>query len=158
MANSLSPNEVYQRCLALLSQREHSQHELRQKMLRHGVSEALVEATLKRLQADGYQSDARFVESFVRSRLNKRHGGRKIAYELQQRGISAAHAKAEIGKYDDEQLANAQTLIVRKAPRGDINTLFTDFKLKEKVTRSLVNKGYDFDTIRSAFTHLQDEL
>ncbi len=158
MVDSLSPNAVYQRCLALLSRREYSQGELRQKMIRQGVDENTIKATLSRLQADGYQSDARFIESFVRSRLNKRHGGKKIAYELQQRGISSALAKAEIAKHDEEQLANAQTLIVRKAPRGDINTLFTDFKLKEKVTRSLVNKGYDFDTIRSAFARLREGM
>lgn len=153
----VSESEAYQRCLAVLSRREHSQSELRYKMQQHGVENNIIEAVLARLVADNYQSDERFAEVFCRSRVGRKYGAQKIRYELQQKGIDTALADEYLSQYTDELLYNAQTLIERKAPRGDVSALLNDFKLKNKVSRSLQNKGYDYDTIHLAFEALQEE-
>ncbi len=152
----VSHEEAYTRCLNLLSRREYSQHELRYKMAQF-VDDDVIDEVIQRLQADGYQSDERFVESFVRSRIGKRHGAKKIRYELQQKGIASDRADKELSKYLDEQLDNAKTLIERKLPRGGISELLGNFTLKNKVTRSLVSKGYDFEVINLAFEVLKEE-
>lgn len=153
----ITEQTAYQRCIDLLSRREHSQVELRRKMQHSGVDDQLIEVVLTRLQTDNYQSDERFAEVFTRSRVARKYGAKKITYELKQKGIENHLVNQEIIKYNDDFLENAQQLIRRKAPRGDISAIFSDIKLKDKITRSLVSKGYDFDVIRLAFEILQEE-
>ena len=81
------------RALAWLAQREHSRSELRGKLLRHlsrqpadeaaepAEAEPAVEALLDWLQAHGYLSDERFVESRIHARA-ARFGNLRIRQEL----------------------------------------------------------------------------
>lgn len=148
---------VYHRCLTVLARREHSQHELRQKMQKNGVDSESIESVLARLIEENYQSDQRFAEVFTRSRVSRKYGERKIRYELQQKGIDDSLVDEQLAQYTDEFLANAKQLIERKAPRGDITAMFADNKSKDKITRSLSHKGYAFDMIRLAFDELKEE-
>lgn len=153
----MTESEAYNRCLALLSRREHSVAELRYKMQQNGLDDTLIESVLQRLIKDNYQSDARFTEVFTRSRVARKVGAKKIVYELKQKGIEAHLANQEIAKYRHAFLDNAKQLLTRKAPQGNIAAIFDNMKLKDKITRSLVNKGYDFDVIRLAFDVLKEE-
>lgn len=83
----MSESAVYQAAVRLLSRREHSTRELREKLIRKGWPREITEPVLSRLQEDGLQSDERFAESFVRSRVARCHGPLKIRAALQQRGI-----------------------------------------------------------------------
>lgn len=154
---TMTANEAYQRCVTLLARREHSQLELSHKMAQNGVDSEEIDAVLARLIADNYQSDERFSEVFTRSRVSRKVGAKKIRHELKQKGIDSQRAEAEIEKYHQQFLDNAQALIARKAPRGDLTAMVGDFKLREKITRSLFNKGYDYDTIQLAFELLKEE-
>ncbi len=151
----------YNRCIALLSRREHSVLELTQKLSQQGCGQGynqeVIENIIAKLISLNYQSDERFAEVFCRSRVSKKNGSRKVRYELQQKGIDDHLINREIAKYPDEFLANAISLIERKAPRGDISAIFADFKLKDKISKSLFNKGYDFDTIKQAFEIIREE-
>lgn len=155
--NKTTENEAYQRCLAVLARREHSRLELRQKMQKNGVDSETIDVVLARLLADNYQSDQRFAEVFCRSRVGRKYGAKKIRYELQQKGIPAELGETYLSLYAAAFLDNAKQLIERKAPRTDMNAVFSNVKLKDKITRSLLNKGYDYDTIRLAFEVLQEE-
>lgn len=74
------------KALDYLSRREHSQQELRLKLASHEeVSE--LEPLLAQLVQENLQSDARFTESYVRSRVSSGYGPLRIEQELSQRGI-----------------------------------------------------------------------
>lgn len=156
--HTLDSISAYNACIDLLARREYSQQELRQKLTQKGADNEVIDTCLERLINENYQSDQRFTEMFVRTRVGQRYGPRKIHYELQQKGIETPLATAETAKYLDDILDNAQLLIERKAPRGDIFTIFNDRKLKEKVTRFLVGRGYEYDTINLAFEIVQENL
>ena len=79
--------DAYVAAVRLLARREHSRRELRRKLLHRGHSGQAVDATLDRVAADGYQSDARFAESFVRVRVARGQGVVKIRAGLRERGI-----------------------------------------------------------------------
>jgi len=73
--------------LRLLANREHSKNELTQKMLLKGHQRATVESVVDELATEGWQNDARYAESFIRSRLLKGQGPARIIYDLRQQGI-----------------------------------------------------------------------
>lgn len=106
--------ELKARALRLLALREHSQLELKRKLLRLEPDENIVDAVLARMIETGLQSDQRFAESYIRSRA-QRFGAQRIARDLRQRGIAddlAAQAWASTGT--DDEMARAVAVWQRK--------------------------------------------
>ena len=77
----------YDAGLRALVGREHSTLELKRKLIRKGHSPDVVDAVVDRLQQDGALSDERFVDVFVRSRIQRGDGPIKIRLALSERGI-----------------------------------------------------------------------
>ena len=79
------------KALRFLAAREHSVQELRRKLgrgrTRGGADDATIETVLETLQRDGYLSDSRFAEAFVRSRTGRGQGPAKIRAGLIERGV-----------------------------------------------------------------------
>ena len=75
------------RALRLLARREHTRHELEQKLAPHAPDEGALAALLEDLAAQGWISDARVVEQLVHSRRG-RYGPARIRQLLTQRGVS----------------------------------------------------------------------
>lgn len=71
-----------------LGQREHGQRELERKLKRKGHSAELIERVLSYLLEHDLQSDARFAEGLVRSRVQRGYGPMKIRQELSSKGVS----------------------------------------------------------------------
>lgn len=89
MANSLSQAQFLKNsALKMLAMREHSQFELREKLMQKaGVDEGL-EALLAYLAEADLQSDVRFAEAFLQMRRRQGKGPLLIRMELKQKGIS----------------------------------------------------------------------
>jgi regulatory protein len=83
--------EIKEACLQYLIRREHSQQELLRKILAKGYPQSSILMIINELTEQGLQSDARFAESYARSRVHKGVGPLRIKAELQQRG-AAEHA------------------------------------------------------------------
>ena len=77
-------------CLKLLAQREHSRNELFNKLTKKGYCPSDIQPVLIELAQMDLQSDQRFIESYVRQRLQKGYGIMAIRYELIKKGINFA--------------------------------------------------------------------
>ena len=71
----------------LLARREHSRQELQRKLANKGFEPLDITQVLAALSDEGLLSDERFTEAFINSRLQRGTGPKKIALELQQRGV-----------------------------------------------------------------------
>lgn len=129
----------------MLSRREHSRHELQQKLEHKGFDTDEVESALCRLMEENLQSDERFVESFVHSRRERGSGPRKIAAELSQKGVS----ESLISQYLDDRsplwIERASEVRVRKFGPA----LPTDFKEKARQMRFLQQRGFTAEQIQN---------
>lgn len=105
-------------------------------------------AEAERLLADlvemNFVSDERFVESFIRGKMNiKRWGKVKMRVELHQRGISDEIINQKFDEIDDEQyFANLRYLVEkwsRENPQGE----------KVKLIKFLLSKGYEMGDINA---------
>lgn len=90
-------------CLRLLTGREHSRKELLQKLAVKGFAKERIDPILDELAEESWQSDARYAESYARSRILKGYGPAFIAYELRQNGIDPGN----IPSFDLEALAES---------------------------------------------------
>ncbi|MCU7844831.1 MAG: recombination regulator RecX [Candidatus Thiodiazotropha sp. (ex Monitilora ramsayi)] len=62
----------------------------------------LIEQVLDQLQRDGLQSDERFTELFIESRMRKGQGPVRIRLELKERGVDSSLTERALEVYEDE--------------------------------------------------------
>ena len=79
--------EVKRIAINLLARREHSKHELQNKLKRHAFDISTIDLVLNELAANRQQSDERFTEAYINSRINRGYGPIRIQQELRERGI-----------------------------------------------------------------------
>jgi regulatory protein len=92
---AINPADVRLAAMNLLARREHSLHELRQKLRRRFPDESVVALELARLQDENLQSDQRYAESYLRQRSGRGYGPQRVRREMRDKGLS------------DEQIADA---------------------------------------------------
>lgn len=82
-----STAKIQHLALEMLAQREHSAWELWRKLNARGYPSTLIESVLEDLRGENLQSDQRFTESYIRSRVERGFGPYRIAAELKERRI-----------------------------------------------------------------------
>ncbi len=131
--------DVYNRGVYLLSMREHSRLELEQKLSRKfNAPESLIKV-LDTLVDDGYLSDLRFVESFVRSRRLKGHGPSKVRQELVSKGVED-HLIEEYLEIDSEEWNELAHTVYQKKFGDSVPGDYADWA---KRARFLQGRGFN---------------
>lgn len=140
--------ELRDRAVALLARREHSRQELQHKLAQRGYGAEEINTALQQLQVDGYQSDARYAESLIRSRIAKAQGPLRIRAELAARGVADDLVEAALQQAEQETdwLALASDLLQRRH-HGEPAT---DFKEKARRMRYLQRRGFPASIARHA--------
>lgn len=134
--------------LRLLAQRDHSRHELAQKLRqRCEVDDESLAQTLDALQQSGYLDDARYAESFVRAAVARGRGPVKIAYELREHGVDACIISHVLGQSDTDWWALAQFQREKKFGAA----LPADFNERARQTRFLLGRGFSVEHTRAVF-------
>ncbi|TRX55800.1 regulatory protein RecX [Thalassomonas sp. M1454] len=138
--------DVKKAAYSLLSRREHSAKELKEKLVLREYQVADIEPVLSALAEQDIQSDLRFGESLLRTRLTKGYGWSYICAELKQKGLASdIIAQVEQTQSIDwfEQAKNAYQ---KRFPDPKIY----DQKDKAKRIRFLQYRGFDFEQISAA--------
>lgn len=141
-----TPPTPLQRALGLLVRREHSRKELTRKLQARGVeAEAALEA-VERLAGEGWQDDARFAESLVRSRAASGYGPLHIRAELATHGLDGDAVATAMTAFEGDWTENARDLVRRRF--GEAGP--TDLAQRRKAADLLARRGFDGDSIRAA--------
>lgn len=135
-----------QRALALLVRREHSGKELARKLVARGIEASDAEAAVQRLSGDGWQSDVRFAEMLVRTRVAQGYGPQRIRAELGVNGIGREGAQAAIESFEGDWGQVALDILARRFG----GRLAGDKKVERKAAEFLYRRGFDSDLVRSA--------
>ncbi|MBS9403176.1 regulatory protein RecX [Halomonas sp. TRM85114] len=142
--------------IRLLSRREYSRHELVERLAAKGHDPAAIGECLDDLAERGLQSDTRFAESFVRSRIQRGQGPMKIRIELERRGIdreqvSAAFVDCEPSGEPDWFSLACDALVRRFSSPGDTP------RERARRERFLAGRGFDFEQVRYAMEYAWQE-
>jgi regulatory protein len=140
--------------IALLARREYSRSEIEQKY-RDKYDAVLLERVLDHCQEAGYQSDQRFAEMLVRSKVNQGHGLLRILQDGKRKGVSEALLKQSIQMQAPDWFALAAELYQRKFKE---KTDKQDRKLYEKRMRFLLSRGFTYEQAKHAFETADTEL
>jgi regulatory protein len=129
-----------------LARREHGRSELFNKLTRFGFEADVADDAVARLVEDGLQSDVRFAEAFVRSRINQGKGPAKIRADLREKGVNDGVTEDGIRDADEDWYALAVEVRLKKfgAERP------AEFKEKARQMRFLQSRGFEQDQIQAA--------
>ncbi|MFP7721212.1 regulatory protein RecX [Lysobacter sp. A3-1-A15] len=142
-----------QRALALLVRREHSARELTRKLLARGLDPVEVRDAVDRLAEAGWQDDARFAESVVRSRAANGYGPIHVRAELGTHGLGGEAVETAMATFDGNWAEQARDLARRRCgpPRDDL-------AWRRKVADLLARRGFPGDIIRSVSRFDPDDV
>ncbi|WP_421866805.1 regulatory protein RecX [Motiliproteus sp.] len=138
--------QLRQSAYGLLSRREYSRLELRRKLAGADVDSTLLEQLLDQLQQQGLQSDQRFCESFIRSRIGRGQGEVRIVQELRQRGIDEELTRGQLEACEQDWFELARG--VRQRRFGEQPP--QDQKQWAKQLRFLLYRGFSQEQARYA--------
>lgn len=143
---------IYSSALGLLARREHSAVELSQKLSqRFPMAVADIQEVISRLQQEGYQSDSRFAEAYISSRMRKGFGSARIAKELVHKGV-AKDTVVDLIAECKCQASNDQMLRVWQKKFGQIPQTAEE---KYKQIQFLRYRGFDSEDIEQLYQQVK---
>lgn len=125
-----------------LALRERSEKEIVQRLRRVHYHEATIAKVMETLAGHHLYSDARFAENWVAHRA-KKYGRRRIAMELQQKGVDGKTSQQALDTLEREDEFSACVKHGEKIARrvkGD----------RQKLIQALVRRGYDWQLAKAA--------
>lgn len=130
------------RALRLLAAREHSRAELEAKLAPHASEEGALRRVLDELQAKGFISEQRVVESVLHRRA-ARLGVARLKQELQSKGVSAPAVAQAVALLRSTELERARDVWRKKfgAPASDLAG-------RARQMRFLAARGFGAEVIR----------
>ena len=158
------------RALDLLARREHSRLELERKLGARGFAadaiapvlddlehsgalagdrfaEEAVAAALDDLERSGVLAAARFTESFIRARVAKGQGPRRIRFELADRGVPGDEAARLLRDSGVDWTAEARSVRTKRFGESAPH----DIKERARQARFLEYRGFEAAHVRAAF-------
>ena len=140
------PAAARKKAMDLLARREHAADELVRKLTKAGFNGDTAEDAVAELTREGLQSDERFVESFVQSRVNQGKGPMRIRAELGQRGVAESATQRAMDSADVDWFELARSARMQKF--GD--TRPGDYREKARQMRFLQYRGFESEQIAAA--------
>ncbi len=157
---AMPPLSLTGRALRLLGAREHSRAELERKLAPHAQHPDDLVPVLDALQAKGFISGQRVLESVIHRRAS-RLGVARIRHELQQKGLDPALVQEAVARLQVTELDRAQEVWRRKfgaarSPCAD-SMAAPGPAQRARQMRFLAARGFGSDTIRRVVSGSLDD-
>jgi len=152
-ARDWTPAEVQTYLSQLLARRPWSRQGLLDRLQARGVPHESAHSAITHLESLGYLDDERYAEGWAEARAQRGLGARRIAEELQQRGISRdlAERAAQESFRDVSEAARAREAAMRRLPhllaRGEQ-------KVSARLRAFLLRRGFRPDVISAVVRSL----
>ena len=139
----MNASDLWNKSLDILSRREHSVSELRNKLIRFNPDPNDLKDVIERLITSNFLDDKRFASAFIRSKAESGYGPNYISQYLAKKGIPAD--KYDIYSLEIDWEDKCLTQFNKKRRNKEIN-----FKEKEKILRFLAYRGFSYEIIKNA--------
>ncbi len=131
--------------LDMLARREHSLHELQQKLVRKGCGAELAAKVARDLETGRLLSDGRFAEDLLRVRRERGYGPLRIKKEMQDKGVDAQLIARYVDAADPQWVEVLKR--VRRKKFGDRRP--KSYQERARQARFLQYRGFTFDQVQS---------
>ena len=138
------------KALWLISYRDHSKKELKDKIKRT-CDEDSAEKAVERMEELGLVDDEDYARRYARKLIfQKKMTKRAAMFELSRKGIDKETAESALDEIDVDYRENIRDIISRKYPN------ISDEKIKRRAVAALQRLGYSWDDIRAVLEEYAD--
>ncbi|MCX7904376.1 MAG: recombination regulator RecX [Caloramator sp.] len=132
---------AYNYALHLLERKMYPENQIRNKLLKKGYNETVVEKTIAKLKDYGFINDEEYVKRYIEFSITKKLGSRRIAANLKQKGLFIKEKDIDIK--NEILYENAKSLALKKLKSIDKDKR----NIKQRLYNYLVYRGYDNELI-----------
>lgn len=141
--------------MQILGVRDHSRHELRQKLLARGYEEDEIEGALDRLEGYGYLDEAKYAELLVRSHSDR--GRRGLADLLRRKGVDEDVWRPLLADLDsEEELSRALQAARKHSPPEKVARLPRE-TWRRRLAAFLGRRGFSASTSMQVSSMIEEE-
>ena len=145
-------NRAYEKALYLLEYRAHTKSELFTK-LRTAFPAEVCEHALCRIERLGLCDDEAFARDFADELFNRKgFGKRRVAFELQKKGVDRDVIDEVLCEYEDSDPVEAIAAVINKK----YSPLPEDDKKIQRVYAALARMGYGYRDIKAAVERVKN--
>jgi regulatory protein len=145
---SVKPKQIRLAAMEMLAGREYLRTELAKKLAKKFDNSVFIDEVIEQLISDNLQSDERYVQAFLRSRISRGQGEVRIRMELRQRGANQVLADQAITNFEVDWFELARSVALGKF--GSLHPV--DNAEKAKRIRFLQYRGFNYDQINYALS------
>mgnify|MGYP001815672897 FL=1 len=142
----ISSNDPYRKALntalRILTRRDHSRHELSQKLKARGYAEEVIDEVVSKCERFDYINDERTAQVFISQLQRKGYGRKRIRLELNLKGLRGKHIQGVFSKSISEadECQSAEKIFQKHARRFDREK--DVLKRRDKIYRFLYGRGF----------------
>ncbi|WP_342086661.1 regulatory protein RecX [Dyadobacter sp. OTU695] len=139
---------ILQKAASYCAYQERTQDEVKQRLKKWNVWGDEADEIIAELISMNYLSEERFAKTYAGGKFRVKNWGRmKIRQELNRRGLSTYSIEKGMGEIGDEDYAAGLRELLSKK-RDLLSKTETDpFKLKQKLARFALGKGYESELV-----------
>ena len=145
----LKPNKIRISAMNMLAGCEYLRSQLATKLEKKFDKSPLIPDVINQLAAENLQSDQRYIEAFIRSRISRGQGSTRIRLDLKSRGADAGLIEQLLDKAEVDWFELAKKTAEQKFGSDHQD----DAKEKAKRMRFLQYRGFSFDEINYALNN-----
>lgn len=139
---------------SMISRKPRTVKESRDRLYEKGYHKDAVEYAIKTLSSYGYLDDADYAKNFVENG-SRNKGGYRLRREMQLKGVSEEDINLALGDLDEEgEFESGKALAKKHLRGGDLR----DEKVKEKLFRYLLARGYSYGVVKKILRELGVEI
>ncbi|MFW5827841.1 MAG: regulatory protein RecX [Alkalispirochaeta sp.] len=136
----------------ILSRREHSATELRRKLRAKGFGSVACDVAVARLEDRGFQSDARFAEMWIRTRMRGKGVSRRaLLATLAEKGVEREAATAAVAAYESEHPECFESALAAHVAAFGVDPGALDRQQQMRYIQRLTRKGFDLSRVKKYF-------
>ncbi|MDE7377768.1 MAG: RecX family transcriptional regulator [Paraprevotella sp.] len=156
MKKEITTQEALYKASALCSATEYCSTEIRQKLLKWGISENDCESIIQKLTDEDYINEERYCLAFIHDKLHyNKWGRRKIHEALRQKRIAGSLISETLGQIDPDLYQQ----ILKKILDSKNKEIKTDstYERNGKLIRFALSRGFESEYISRLLPDIYDE-
>ena len=143
--------------LKIIERSYKTKKEMTKRLLEKGYNLEEINETLKFLEEYNFINDESYAKAFIKDKT-KTQGKQKIKYALKNKGVSEEIIEEERSNVDmEKEKENAKILALKK-----YNVLIKrendKYKIKEKIIRFLISRGYNYEVAKDAVKEMLESI
>jgi len=139
---------ILQKAASYCAYQERTQEEVKQRLKKWNVWGEEADEIVAELISMNYLSEERFAKTYAGGKFRIKNWGRmKIRQELNRRGLSEYSIQKGMNEIQDEAYISGLKELLRKKKLLLAKTETDPFKLKQKLARFALGKGYESELV-----------